>query len=204
MRFHVPNTEVNNPGSVSAAWYSKTPIQRMTNLDLSRQANAHEIRNAFKSPNLALGLELVEKESPDYLPSKIKLDPKTYTQVHPYYQYRLNFIQPNGLFKKSVDGNGLVTEWISKNKQQIQVPVTKYHNTKMVLNGNVLNDKSIGSSVIGAVILTAKKGVNKLVTCYEPDSVTQVAVVVSLLCWIGVFVVLIGITLRKKLSRIVV
>ena len=177
----------------SAAWYSNSPIQRTVNLNLAHKASAKDIRRAFASSDLSAGLNLVQKESPDYLPASKKMNAETYEHVHPYFQYRQEFINRNWMFNKRISGKRLITRWRQNSNGETTVPVVKYKNTKVILNGRTLNNADVRTSVIGSMMLKSKKGLNTLVTSYNPNFLTKFAILAAVVSWIGlIFISLIG------------
>lgn len=159
------------------------------------QADPEKIKRAFYSPELSLGLQYVQKSTPDYLP--VHTDTTDPRKVHGYRRYQAQVIAKEALFKKKVKDNKLILTWNAETAKKRQVPVFVYQNTKLVLNGRLVTKEQLKQTWIGAAIIYQKKGRNTLSVTYEENKFTQLALWVTALSWLSCS--LIG--LRHKVRR---
>ena len=61
-------------------------------------------------------------------------------------------------FDKSQDGNTLTFTWIANNSGKVNIPIAKYKDTELTLNGKKLSCKDYSLSGIGTPTVTQKVG----------------------------------------------
>lgn len=72
-------------------------------------------------------------------------------------------------------------------KENIDIPVLAYKRTKVMLNGKNI-DYTISSR--GTVMVNGNKGKNKVSVTYQPSKLLYVGIIISVVTWIGLFMVL--------------
>lgn len=110
--------------------------------------NTKAVRASFYSSNLNDLLDLIAKSTPDYLPSK-----KSNTD-NKYVLYEEFVLKHTDDFKKSQDGSTLIVTWNADNDGTVSLPVAKYQDTQLVLNGKKLTSKDYLLSGIGTPTVT--------------------------------------------------
>ena len=96
-----------------------------------------EVRASFHSSDLDELLNLISKSTPDYLPAdKSNKDNK-------YVLYEEFVISHTAAFDKSQDGNTLTFTWIADNSGKVNIPIAKYKDTELTLNGKKLVVRTI-------------------------------------------------------------
>lgn len=149
--------------------------------------NHHTIKQDFFGDDWQYLIRDVNKATPDYLPVKSNLKPKDYTNLHPYYTAHYQLIIPNfnNDFDKEVNADGSLTvSWknkSSKNKN-VQVPVVKYANTQVTLNGK--QNANVKTTEIGAIIAKSKVGNNTMTIRYVNDQQFNLLMIVFWISWL--------------------
>ncbi|TPR37628.1 glycosyltransferase family protein [Apilactobacillus micheneri] len=140
------------------------------------------------SPHLGYLVHDVIKASPDYVPVKHSIKGfKQYNAFNPYLLDYHQYIGKNTVshFKHKVWRNGgLSVIWHSKKAKWTQVPLIKYADTKVTLNGNKL--KKVHTTNLGAVIVKAKAGKNRVTIQYQRDFMTRLMMVICMLSWLSI------------------
>lgn len=175
---------------LSNRWNSDSPIQQPANLVMTRKITADKIRNLFRSSDIDSATKLMAKGAVDYLPApSIYQDTagnlkKQSQGTVPYADYIRQIVANKLNVSKYVKQDMLITEWTSKKNGFVQVPIFAYKNTRIVLNGKRLDGKKrIQRTNIGAVIVKARKGDNKLTIQYEPGKTFWILLMTSLIGW---------------------
>lgn len=137
-----------------------------------------KIRNSLYSTNLAELLSLVQKKTPDYLPSYHDNKKGNYD----LYEYFI--IWPSDYFTKTVSKNKLIITWYGDKKEPISVPVIKYDKTSLVLNNKKLTKHQYELSDIGTPVVMQHAGKNRLVVSYNIGSWFNFVLVITLLTWL--------------------
>ncbi|MFT8584467.1 hypothetical protein [Liquorilactobacillus hordei] len=108
-------------------------------------------------------MNLVQKKTPDYLPSYHGSTNKNY-KLYGHY-----IISDNSRFTKSVHNNTLVVTWNGKKKTSVNVPIIRYYNTNLILNKQQITGRKhqYHLTKIGTPVVTQKKGKNTLVVSYN-------------------------------------
>ncbi len=154
--------------------------------------DTQQIKQAFFSKDLALGLYYVQKSTPDYLPLYTKLTDQD--EIHGYRHYRKQVIMQEQKFTKTATKDALVYQWDAAEAKEIIVPAIGYKNTKVVLNGKTLTDAQFGHTRIGALKLRQERGHNRLEISYVPAKTTVVFLVLPTFVWLGCL----GIVIKRK------
>ncbi|MFT8424353.1 MAG: hypothetical protein ABF682_10575 [Liquorilactobacillus sp.] len=141
---------------------SNRPLKNLSTLVFNSK-NDSRIHNSLYSTDLTSLLNLVQKKTPDYLPSYHGSTKKNY-ELYGHY-----IISDNSRFTKAVHNNTLVITWYGKKKKIISIPIIKYYNTCLILNGRKIMERRRQYCVtkIGTPLVTQKKGKNTLVVSYN-------------------------------------
>ncbi|MBM7641905.1 hypothetical protein JOC28_000193 [Streptococcus loxodontisalivarius] len=138
-----------------------------------------EIKESLTSSNMKTFLELIVKTTPDYVPIYgIRGTQNTYDL---YYN---RIVLNNDKVDKTVKGNQLILTWTASQGQEIELPIVKYRNTQLELNGQELTAADYDLSVIGTPTVTSKEGKNQLIVSFEVPLWLSGLVIMSLLAWI--------------------
>ncbi|UQS84951.1 YfhO family protein [Apilactobacillus apisilvae] len=145
------------------------------------------VRSDIDSPHLGHLINDYLKASPDYLPVKQSI--KGFNEYNAFNPYDLDYHQYIGKnqvthFKHRVWPNGsLSVAWHSPQQKWTQVPLVKYANTKVTLNGNVL--KKVHTTNLGAIVVHAKAGHNRVTIKYQTSFMTRLMMVICMLSWLA-------------------
>ena len=142
--------------------------------------NTKAVRASFYSSNLNDLLDLIAKSTPDYLPSK-----KSNTD-NKYVLYEEFVLKHTDDFKKSQDGSTLIVTWNADNDGTVSLPVAKYQDTQLVLNGKKLTSKDYLLSGIGTPTVTQRIGKNTLEVTYQVGTWFYALIIINLLTWVAV------------------
>lgn len=145
--------------------------------------NTKAVRASFYSSNLNDLLDLIAKSTPDYLPSK-----KSNTD-NKYVLYEKFVLKHTDDFKKSQDGSTLIVTWNADNDGTVSLPVAKYQDTQLVLNGKKLTSKDYLLSGIGTPTVTQRIGKNTLEVTYQVGTWFYALIIINLLTWVAVLFV---------------
>ncbi|MHA8137817.1 hypothetical protein ACYATM_01715 [Lactobacillaceae bacterium Scapto_B20] len=153
-------------------------------LSTIRTDNPAKLRRALRSDNLRTFLKLDFKPTPDYMPAKRKIAVTEYANFKPYSKYRKQIIEPNLTAQRKVKNGVMSVNWINHTGKTIskRLPVVKYAHSIVTLNGKTL--KNVKTSSIGAIIVKAKPGVNKLTIRYQSATWFRGLVVISIMGWL--------------------
>ncbi|KPN83875.1 hypothetical protein RZ78_05870 [Apilactobacillus kunkeei] len=150
------------------------------------------IQKDTQSHNLSYLLEDIIKATPDYVPSYKQITGHIeYSNLDPYRLYYNDYIARNHdkkvHFKHIVRKDGsLSIKFKLKKAQEIQVPLVKYAQTQVTVNGTV---KNVKTTKLGAIIVSAKKGNNRVNIKYVTSFTTRLMMVLTWISWIlfGIF-----------------
>ena len=145
--------------------------------------NTKAVRASFYSSNFNDLLYLIAKSTPDYLPSK-----KSNTD-NKYVLYEKFVLKHTDDFKKSQDGSTLIVTWNADNDGTVSLPVAKYQDTQLVLNGKKLTSKDYLLSGIGTPTVTQRIGKNTLEVTYQVGTWFYALIIINLLTWVAVLFV---------------
>lgn len=127
------------------------------------------------------------KATPDYAPIKhVIRDNVSYNRFNPYLRYYKDFIAPNHSKKwhyhhKVLTDGVLRLTWHTNRAQQMSIPLMKYANTQVTINGKKMNQ--IATTRLGAIILHAKAGKNVVKIRYVPSFMTRLMMIFTWLNW---------------------
>ncbi|MCT6848865.1 MAG: hypothetical protein M3Z77_04665, partial [Apilactobacillus kunkeei] len=152
------------------------------------------IQKDTQSHKLSNLLEDIIKATPDYVPSYKQIKGHDeYEKLNPYELYYKEYIEKNHdkkiHFKHVVRKDGsLSIKFKLKKAQEIQVPLVKYAQTEVTVNGTV---KNVKTTKLGAVIVSAKKGNNRVNIKYVTSFTTRLMMVLTWISWIlfGIFAI---------------
>lgn len=147
----------------------------------------HRVKQAFFSSDLAKGLQVIQKSTPDYLPKYAN------HKVKGYHLYKKNIIDKNQHFDKKVADGQLVITWQQKETGWIDLPVILYEDSLIRLKNN---SSEIYLSEIGTAILYGKKGENQATLDYPLPLCVGVSLVITGLSYAGVL----GCLIKKNSS----
>lgn len=141
--------------------------------------NSEEVRASFHSSDLYELLDLISKSTPDYLPAeKSNKDNK-------YVLYEEFVIGHTDAFDKSQDGNALIFTWTADNSGKVNIPIAKYKDTELTLNGKNLSHTDYSLSGIGTPTVTQKIGKNTLKITYHIGVWFKALLIANVLTWLA-------------------
>lgn len=160
-----------------------------------KQVSNEGIRKDFQEKNLVTPLHDSIRANTDYLPNHTQLRQPRDLQS----QYKNQITYNEGQFNKQpqVDGSMLI-QWDSQSKKLTMIPMVAYHDTQLKLNGRPLRNYQLSS--IGGICVPAKAGKNKLLIKYETPLYVKLAILVSLLSWLGLAIYLIYQGLKRLIN----
>ncbi|MGM0125116.1 hypothetical protein IGI37_002513 [Enterococcus sp. AZ194] len=153
--------------------------------------DATKIKSSFFDKDLSKALYYAQKSTPDYLPLMNK------SPENKYDAYTKHVVKNNAGFTKSVEGDNLVIKWTASAAGDVTVPVIKYADTNLKLNGREITKSPLKLTTIGNPIVTQEKGENQLVLSYPHKKSSQIVLILTGLCW-AVSIALILIPKRKN------
>ncbi|MCT6823200.1 MAG: hypothetical protein M3005_04905 [Apilactobacillus sp.] len=165
-------------------FFSPQVVQNTYNLKYQIN-NTNLIRKSLTINNPGEVLKMLTKATPDYLPVQYKMTAYNYFDYHPYGNYGDQVINYSGNVKKIVKSNGhleLIWHNTSDDTKATQLPVVKYSDTKLILNGNHLG--KVKQTQIGSVIVNAKPGKNKLEIYYQPTMMLRIMLWITIVSWV--------------------
>ena len=169
-------------------WNSNQPIVKKSGLTYSGHYSNKQIVRGFTSSDLGLGISMVRKSNPDYLPEYHGGTNDSYGT----YDKKINKYEEKT--SKSVDKGTLKIKWTAKSKNEtVELPVVVYKNSKVLLNGKKLTKKDLKLSTIGTpTVISRKKGQNTLSLSYRSKIVTNKRLIVVAFAWmVSLLIVLI-------------
>ncbi|KAA8368067.1 glycosyltransferase family protein [Leuconostoc carnosum] len=177
---------------------------------ITRKANVRELvkgdrlRQLFDSKqDRGKALEYVYKPTSDYVPI---LDKEANIE-NPYGVFDKEIYKQNKSVTKSVVDRKLVVKWNDENGGDIrQIPIIKYQNTQLILNGQTLAKNQYSLSEIGTVSIKSKRGLNQMILSYQPSFIFHLLMVLNVLAWISVLIFLlipktVKLNIRKHYKR---
>lgn len=145
-----------------------------------------KVKKAMYSSNLQIFLNDAVKSTPDYLPQYRE------DQHNKYRLYEKEIINNQAGFTKRVVDDQLLVEWQKTTADMIQLPLIKYHDTKVQLNGRILDEKEMKVSTIGTLSVPQEAGMNMLILTYETPIWINAGILLTVLLWLGTIIYLIG------------
>ncbi|WP_159723095.1 hypothetical protein [Enterococcus sp. CSURQ0835] len=176
-------------------WTGNDPLELSNVVKEKSEQDPQKIRTAFRSRDLSAGLRQLVKGTPDYLPITSS-QTKVY-QAEPYQLYIEQFIEnPLNKTKKVLADGRLQIKWRQKIAKKVIVPVVIYDHSTIFYNQQQLASTKVRKSLIGALVVNAKPGVNSVIVGYRPSIDLKIILGFKFL---GLLIVLIWSVKRKKL-----
>ena len=151
---------------------------------VTQEGSNESLKESFSNAYpLGVPLDNVWKSTPDYLPL-----PSGKMPEHPYYAYQLDIGNPRHAFTRTIRNGKMYITWQQKKAGWQAVNVVKYAHTQLVLNKQLLSEKYIKLSDIGAVRVYGQAGKNVLQVQYRPQPFMRwgfIALVISWISWLG-------------------
>lgn len=192
-------TDINEQSSF---WTTDQVVSRKVNV--RELIKGDRLRQLFDSKqDRGKALEYVYKPTSDYVPI---LDKEANIE-NPYGVFDKEIYKQNKSVTKSVVDRKLVVKWNDKNGGDIrQIPIIKYQNTQLILNGQTLAKNQYSLSEIGTVSIKSKRGLNKMILSYQPSFIFHLLMVLNVLAWISVLIFLlipktVKLNIRKHYKR---
>lgn len=140
--------------------------------------NTSEVKESFHDRNLATLLTLVQKSTPDYLPTNKELTGNRYDI------YAKEVLFSTTKFTKRVRSNGDMTVyWQAATTGPVTLPLISYQQTELTLNGQAIKLNTTEQSAIGAITVTQQKGQNKLTIRYQESWAMRLSLWLTLVSW---------------------
>ena len=166
--------------NVAAEKKELIPLVKHTYVEGSYQA----MQETMHDRDLSQFLRHVIKPTPDYVPIYGNIG-----KQNTYDLYYANIVTNDSAVKER-QGSQLVLTWVAQAGQEVNLPVVKYHDTNLILNGNHLTEKAYQLSTIGTPIVKSQSGTNRLELSFRAPK-WSVGVIVT------PFFTLVGIVLYK-------
>ncbi len=152
--------------------------------NITQDVSNEELKQSFSNANpLGVSLDNVWKSTSDYVPL-----PSGKIPEHPYYAYQLEIGDTRHAFTRTIRNGKMYVTWQQKKAGWQAVNVVKYAHTQLALNKQLLSDKEIKLSEIGAVRVYGQAGKNVLQVQYRPQPFTRwgfIVLVISWISWLG-------------------
>lgn len=161
---------------------TKYPIQRKKHTFI--WGNPADVRASFYDSDKFKLLDIVSKSTPDYLPADKS------NKENKYVLYEEFVLGHTDLFKKTQGDNELTFTWYADTSDWAIIPVVKYKDTELTLNGKKLSDKDYSLSGIGTPTVMQKAGKNVLKITYRIRTWFKALIVVNILSWLSVVIYL--------------
>jgi hypothetical protein len=148
----------------------------------------HSVQKDTESHHVGYLIHDYIKATPDYAPVKhVIKDNVSYNRFNPYLRYYREFIAPNHSkkwhYQHKVLANGVLRlTWHTHQAQRMMIPLMKYANTQVTLNGKKMNH--VSTSQLGAIIVHAKTGKNVVKIHYVTSFVTRLMMILSWIAWL--------------------
>ena len=120
-----------------------------------------DIRKSFHSQDLSRLLSLAIKSTPDYLPAQKG------NKENKYALYEYYVLSNDNHFEESQKGDKLTVTWTGDKAGRVSLPITKYKDTQLILNGQKLTEFDYTQTGIGTISVNQKVGKNTLVVSYR-------------------------------------
>lgn len=162
-----------------------------------------KLANDEHATDLSLLVADATQNYPDYLPiskqSQQNLSANDWFHGNGYeVKYLDDYVTSRDLHNltKQVDGQKLILEWRGDKPSSVVLPVAKYAESKIVVNGKALADKARVTK-LGAPIVQQQSGNNRAVITFKAPNSVIIAYVVTVIFWIGLLTYLLVIKVRK-------
>ncbi|WP_442759796.1 hypothetical protein [Enterococcus italicus] len=148
--------------------------------------NTSEVKESFHDRNLATLLTLVQKSTPDYLPTNKELTGNRYDI------YAKEVLFSTTKFTKRVRSKGDMTVyWQAATTGPVTLPLIAYQQTELTLNGQAIKLNTTEQSAIGAITVTQQKGQNKLTIHYQESWAMRLSLWLTLVTWPAVLLLVV-------------
>lgn len=149
--------------------WMKDPISMASNKSGLMVQTDDEIRDNFRSPDLAKALGTISKGTSDYLPIPKEMSSKQfYKEKTPYVMYKKEIINNDINLKKEVLSDGRLSfSWYQEETEMEVLPVIIYENSTVVFNDKTIQLNDIKKSNIGSLKVKANKGDNNVIVGYQ-------------------------------------
>lgn len=183
----------------AAGYWNTSQVTTTTANVKKRTTDTNQIRDAFTSRNLAAGLELVYKNTPDYLPTKGKVLASEYASRQFYTQVG-KYLNENKLkVNKSVVDGKLIVTWRSQITGKAYLPVVVYSGATVRQDGEKLELSTIKKTDVGSAIVNQHKGINEVTVEYGGK--WQIVNVLSIISWLLTLTYMINSKFRIQSKR---
>lgn len=147
-----------------------------------------KMREVLASSNLNEVFSFIHKGTPDYLPTKKPLDNIEYEQADFYTLYWDSIINQNSFFDKEVKDGKLIVRWISETEENKVVPIIKYKDTIIKMDGKTFEPET---NNLGAIIIPFSKGSNMIEVSYRAPMYVITSIFIALVslvafCFLGI------------------
>ncbi|WP_229103715.1 hypothetical protein [Weissella cibaria] len=183
----------------AAGYWNTSQVTTTTANVKKRTTDTNQIRDAFTSRNLAAGLELVYKNTPDYLPTKGKVLASEYASRQFYTQVG-KYLNENKLkVNKSVVDGKLIVTWRSQITGKAYLPVVVYSGATVRQDGEKLELSTIKKTDVGSAIVNQHKGINEVTVEYGGK--WQIVNILSIISWLLTLTYMINSKFRIQSKR---
>ncbi|WP_105956501.1 glycosyltransferase family protein [Apilactobacillus quenuiae] len=163
-------------------YFSPEVVQNNYNLHYHTY-DTNSIRKSLSDKDTGKVLKYLTKSTPDYLPVQYEVTPFNYFNYHPYGSYTEQIVDYSGNVKKYVNRYGhLILTWNSNNNNNIQLPILKYKDSNIILNGKHINNVSLTN--IGSVIVKPRLGYNHLELYYHGSKLLIMMLWITAISWV--------------------
>lgn len=185
---------LNYTGWLPKAW-NQSKVVRYMDSDIYYSHNPNKIRADFESSDLTKGLQVIKKQTPDYLPTNHQINLKKYYNLPIYTEMQNQLQDSNFRCKKHATSHGLIITWQSIRDKNVTIPAVAYAHSLVTLNGIPIHPKK---SFVGAMRVHEQIGKNKLTIHYHPGVVFKMLITIMIFMWIIVISIGIKKILRQK------
>ncbi len=167
--------------SVSLSTWQEVNVKDLSTRHTLFMADSNQVKASFFESDMSKSLSYWQKSTPDYLPIQGKV------HGNKYDAYERWIIEPNTEFKKTVQNDQLLVEWIGTEEKEVAVPIVKYQQTALSQDGQELPESAYSLSEMGTVLFKQKIGENKLLVSYKAPVYVRLALLIATLAWVVVF-----------------
>lgn len=148
--------------------------------------NISAVKESFHDRNLATLLTLVQKSTPDYLPTNKELTGNRYDI------YAKEVLFSTTKFTKRVRSkDDMTVYWQAATTGPVTLPLIAYHQTELTLDGQAIKLNTTEQSAIGAITVTQQKGQNKLTIHYQESWAMRLSLWLTLVTWPAVLLLVV-------------
>ncbi len=140
--------------------------------------DSKEVRASFFSSDMHELLDVISKSTPDYLPASKS------NKENKYVLYEEFVLGHTDAFEKTQNGNTLTYTWTADTAGTVNIPIAKYKDTELTLNGKKLSSNDYSLSGIGTPTVTQKAGKNTLKITYHIGAWFKALLIINGLTWV--------------------